>query len=410
MKIGHARICLSPTNDEFYLIGYRSPTRLEPALGIHDDIYANSLLFDDGFKKVFIFSADFIEFEEDMVKEVQSRLSKKYDLEPDHILFVATHNHSSVVGYHKSWYTGKFNQEYYDFLLESIEKSFLTCLSNLQEAQARFGRKNIYGYYNDRNHKDQDADQEVIVVEFIDDNGVPFSGFVNWAVHSTVISPNNRYLTSEWAGLVSKKLQEKWGYFPAMIVGAAADCSNRNLRRGNDFTELERVSTGMALEISQIPLTNKLQLERIESLFETYRIKYDPSEMKEKNRRAIREYEEELQNCKDKERIAFVKKEIQKLSEFLDLTDVDISFDMGVIDIGDLLLIVFPGELDSKFGKILKDDDKKLSIVMGYTNGYFGYFMPEEEYGLSFETIGSLIPKGEPEKIVSRLKNMIKNR
>ena len=52
MKIGHARICLSPTNDEFYLIGYRSPTRLEPALGIHDDIYANSLLFDDGFKKV----------------------------------------------------------------------------------------------------------------------------------------------------------------------------------------------------------------------------------------------------------------------------------------------------------------------------------------------------------------------
>ena len=410
MKIGHARICLSPTNDEFYLIGYRSPTRLEPALGIHDDIYANSLLFDDGFKKVFIFSADFIEFEEDMVKEVQSRLSKKYDLEPDHILFVATHNHSSVVGYHKSWYTGKFNQEYYDFLLESIEKSFLTCLSNLQEAQARFGRKNIYGYYNDRNHKDQDADQEVIVVEFIDDNGVPFSGFVNWAVHYTVISPNNRYLTSEWAGLVSKKLQEKWGYFPAMIVGAAADCSNRNLRRGNDFTELERVSTGMALEISQIPLTNKLQLERIESLFETYRIKYDPSEMKEKNRRAIREYEKELQNCKDKERIAFVKKEIQKLSEFLDLTDVDISFDMGVIDIGDLLLIVFPGELDSKFGKILKDDDKKLSIVMGYTNGYFGYFMPEEEYGLSFETIGSLIPKGEPEKIVSRLKNMIKNR
>ena len=132
--------------------------------------------------------------------------------------------------------------------------------------------------------------------------------------------------------------------------------------------------------------------------------------MKEKNRQAIREYEKELQNCKDKERIAFVKKEIQKLSEFLDLTDVDISFDMGVIDIGDLLLIVFPGELDSKFGKLLKDDDKKLSIVMGYTNGYFGYFMPEEEYGLSFETIGSLIPKGEPEKIVSRLKNMIKNR
>lgn len=43
MNIGHARFCLTPQK-EFYLIGYRSKNRWQPATGVHDDIYANALL------------------------------------------------------------------------------------------------------------------------------------------------------------------------------------------------------------------------------------------------------------------------------------------------------------------------------------------------------------------------------
>lgn len=409
MKIGHARVCLSPSQEEFYLIGYRSPTRLEPALGIHDDIYANSFLFDDGTNQVFLFVADFIEFEVEMVREVQAYLSAKYGINAEHVLLAATHNHSSVVGYHKSWYTGKFDQTYYDFLLRAIEEAYLVCCGNRQEAVARYGRQEIHGYYNDRNHPNQDADQEVIVLEFLDKDGKAFAGIVNWAVHSTVIGPSNRYLTSEWAGEVSKRLYDSFGYYPAMLVGAAADCSNRHFRQGKDFDELERVSQGMATEIARIDVTCPIEIGQIASHFESYRIQYDPSQMIERNRSAIARYEKDLETCQDKERQAFVHKEIQKLSEHLDLSEVDLSFDMGVIKFGDLCLVVFPGELDSAFGKSLKEVASGLALIAGYTNGYLGYFMPAEEYGLSFETIGNLVPKGEPERVVDRLRKIIQS-
>lgn len=402
MHVGHARYCLSPTAKEFYLIGFRSPTRQEPALGIHDDIYSNALLLRQDDHEVFIFSADFLEFEETMAEDVKTLLNERFGIDRDAVLLSATHNHSSVVSYHKGWYTKKFDADYYEFLLNVIVKSFAECRNNLQEATARYGRKTITGYYGNRNHPGELADNEVIVLTFFDKTGKPFASLVNWAVHSTVISPSNRYLSSDWAGEVSKQLGSSWEFYPAIIVGAAADSSNRNERQGNDFEELARVATGMANEIQQIELDKELTFSKIsiQTLYHT--IHYDPRKMQQANREAIKRYQVELQNTIDKERSAFVKKEIQKLSEHLNLTEVHLEVKASVISLGQLQLFVFPGELGSAFGKAIKGNYPDLSLILGYANGYYGYFLPAKEYGLSFETIGTLIPAGESEKIIQK--------
>jgi hypothetical protein len=356
LKVGTARFCISPTK-EFYLIGYRSKNREYPAKGIHDDIYCNSLLFECNGKTVFLFSADFIEFEEEMAEDVKTLLQDKYGIERDLVLLSATHNHSSIVSYHRSWYTGKFDQEYYDFIIQTIIDSYKICQENMVEATAKYGKEVILGYYGNRNHPGQPADNEVIVVKFYDENNTPFAGIVNWAVHSTVISAENDQLTSELAGEVSKKLFDEFGFYPAMVVGAAGDCSNRNERQGNDFAELERVSTALARRIAMIETHLDIELGdiRYQSLYHTVHH---------------------------------------------DLFHLDAKFQ--VINIGKLQLFVFPGELGSKFGIKLKGTCSTLGLVLGYTNGYYQYFMPEEEYGLSFETITSPIPKGEPEKLINK--------
>lgn len=356
MKIGHGRHCLSPRG-EFHLIGYRSPNRMEPAAGIHDDIYGNSLLLDQDGKQIFLFSADFLEFEEEMAEDVKTLFNARYGIDRDCVLLSATHNHSSVVSYHKGWYTGKFDLSYYGFLIDTICKAYEECAGNMQEARARYGRAVISGYYGNRNHPGEDADNEVIVVEFFDRSGVAFAGMVNWAVHSTVISANNTWLTGEWAGNVCRKLGEGLGFYPLMMVGAAGDCSNRNQRQGNDFEELERVSAGMAGEIMKIPVQKPLELGEIrcQTLFHT--IHHDSFHLDAK---------------------------------------------AALIQAGKLQLFVFPGELGSKFGIQLKAACPDLGLVCGYTNGYYEYFLPREEYGLSFETAESQIPKGEPEKLIEK--------
>ncbi|SYW05811.1 hypothetical protein OENI_1440004 [Oenococcus oeni] len=51
----------------------------------------------------------------------------------------------------------------------------------------------------------------------------------------------------------------------------------------------------------------------------------------------------------------------------------------------------------------MKSSTNKVAVIACYANGFHYYFLPKEEYGLSFETIGNPVPSGEAEKIVAKL-------
>ena len=307
MNIGHARRKITPQGD-IYLIGYRNlPNRLEPATGVHDDVFANAILFQQGEREVFLFNADVLEFEESMAEEVKTMLAERYGIDRDCVLLSATHDHTSIVAYHRSWWTGKFDENYYRWFLDTICQCFEECRANAQPAICRLGKQVITGFYDNRIIPGELADNEVIVVSFFDTEGKPFAGFVNWAVHSACVGPDCTELTSELAGLTGKKLAQSLGYYPAMVVGAAGDCS-----------------------------------------------------------------------------------------------DFSLTLKCVVISLGGLHLFVFPSELGSDLGIRMKRECPVEGIVCGYTNGYFEYFLPAREYGLSFETERTQIPQGEPERLCDK--------
>ncbi len=358
MNVGHARRKLTPQGD-VYLIGYRDlPNRLEPTTAIHDDVYGNALLFqDDEGHEVFVFSADFLEWEEMAADEIKTLLNDRYGIDRDCVLLSATHNHSSIVAYHRSWWTGKFDQSYYDWLLETICSAFEECRSNARRADARMGKKVIRGYFGNRITGEEVADNEVIVVSFCDQAGTPFAGIVNWATHSATVGPDCTELTSELAGLTGKKLESSLGYFPAMVVGAAGDCSDRNFRQGRGIPEVERASSGLAAEIAAIPVETPIELGRIR---------------------------------------------VQTLYHTIHHDDFHLDIHGAVIALGGLHLFVFPSEMGSDLGVRMKDECPVQGLVFGYTNGYFEYFLPAREYGLSFETEHTQVPKGTAELICEK--------
>lgn len=398
MNVGCSRHCITPQFDDFYLIGYRDPVRFQPASGVHDDIFSNALLLrDDAGEELFVFSADVLEFEESMAEDVKTLLARDYDIDRDHVLLCATHDHSSVVGYHRSWYTGKFDQRYYDFFVGVIRASLEECRASARPATARMGRQEVLGFYGNRNHADAPADNMVTVLEFVGEDGTPFAGLVNWATHSTVLPGSNTWLTADLAGSVSRLLGPSLGYYPAMIVGAAGDCSNRLFRQGRDFAELERESTGLAERIAQIPRMTPVELGdiRCQTVFHT--IHHDMSFVHE----AVRAEIERLSATQeDRERNAG---RIADLERRLELDSFHLDAKAWVFDLGGLQLVAFPGELGSAFGRELRDACPVPQLLAGYANGYYEYFMPRAEYGLSFETVGSPIPPGEPELMVAKI-------
>lgn len=396
MKVGYSKTCISPKNKEFYLIGYKSPYRFKPAEGIHDDIYCQTILMEISNKLMYIVSFDFLELEQDMVEDIKTRLYDCYGINRDLVLLTVTHNHSSIMSYHKNWHSGIFDQSYYDFVVETVLTSYRDCLDKMQVVSLVYGKETITGYFSNRNHKGKLADNEVSVTKFVNDSNQCVASIVNWAVHSTVLSAKNNTLTSDLAGNVSKKLEEKWGVSPLMIVGAAADCSNRHERLGDDFEELERVSTALADHISRISVHNRLELNEIQYQTLSHTIHHNMIKFHE----VIEDFLQSDSPLKNQGLI-------DKCQEQLKINSYQLDLSFEVIHLGEMQIITFPGELGSKFGRELKNVCKTLGvegIIAGYTNGFNYYFMPKEEYGLSFETIGNPVPPGEPEKIVEKMK------
>lgn len=357
MNIGCARRCLTPQQDEIYLIGYRDlPNRLEPATGVYDDVFGNALYFEQDGRELFVLSCDFMEIDEPTAEDAKTLLHERYGISRDLVHLCATHNHTSVVAYHRSWWTGKFDQAYYDWFLETVASAFEEARGNARPATARIGRGELNGLYNNR-ITNEPADQEVIVVKFVDEAGTPFAGMVNWATHSATCGQAETRLNSEFAGMTSKKLEPAFGFFPAMVVGAAGDCSNRNLRQGTGVEEAERISTAAAPVIAAIPCDTPVELDRIESQTLWHAV----------------------HNAKGEEYVRG-----------------------SVVSLGGLQLFIAPVEFGSRLGKEMKAACPVDAIIMGYANGYYEYWLPEEEYGLSFETKKSMVPKGDPEILAAK--------
>lgn len=404
MKIGHARIDITPAEGStFYLLGYKTPLRNEPAEGIHDHIYCNSILFDNGNDRAFLLTADLLEIPDVTADAIRNRLSKKFGISKSNIVIGVMHDHSSIRDFHVDWEFGRFSPTYYDFFLDCMEQSFAQCERNLQEATAEYGSESITGYYSNRNHPGKPADNEVTVIRFRNTAGDPFAAIVCWAVHSTVMGASNRWLTGDMAGGTCRKLGEKWGYYPVMVNGAAGDSSNRYDRQGSGFDELERVTDGLAQAISAIPTGRHISFENNDSIRHidlTEEIVTDQEQYHKELRKMI----QDIRNGKISVSGNLPPQHLlDKCEEQLKQPPFRLSLKFEVLDVGPLRLDIFPGELGSAFGIQLKAafPDRPV-IVAGYSNGFHYYFLAKEDYGKSFETIGNPVPPGTAEDITRK--------
>lgn len=391
MRASSKRYCLTPKG-EFYLIGYgpRYESRLKPAEGVHDDIYARPVLLEVDGKEIFLFNADYIEFEEWSCNEIRRMMAETYGLDENLILLSATHDHHSVMDYHKHWDTGRFSQEYYDFFVETVKRAYEECHASLEECEMYFGRGMVEGYYGSRIYYGENADNEVILLECRNKEGKVAAAICNWATHSTVLHPENTLLTADFAGAVCNELHRLRGYYPAMVVGAAGDCSNRAQRQGTDYAELERISTGVAARINKIPCDTKLDLYYEGDCYVTYRVNYQPEDNRAEVQAKIDELQKQLEVTEDFQTRKLLGDSMKSLSRKLDISEVDITLFSSIIRLGDLEIVSSPAELGSRLGIELKDHSKsKCCVICGYTNGYKSYVLQPELYEDSARCAGS---------------------
>ncbi len=267
ISAGAAKINITPSVPVI-MAGYSG--RPDPFKGVNDSLFAAATVFDDGINKALIIAADIIGLSNEAWSELTKRIEKETGIQQKFILLAPNHTHGGPLtrvpmdGLDKDLVA--YNNELKDKLVAvTIEAS-----KNLQPALIGSGKgickmsinrralnangglrigKNPYG----------PVDHEVGVVRIDNLEGTPFSIFVAWPTHATVMGRENYMITGDWPGATRRYIEKEFQspVIASVTAGASGDI-NPIYRERPTFLAGEVEETGIILGKEVVRVANEI--------------------------------------------------------------------------------------------------------------------------------------------------------
>lgn len=405
LKCASAKRSITPESN-MYLCGYFPPKMSRAA---HDDLNMTALLLELNGKKLMWFNLDLCIMTKELYHKIAGTVQASVGI-PEEVLFInTTHNHTGPSVYPEMFpeidldEENKYRQNHYiEFLCRTAEALAVECMEKIEPVTAYIGTTEIKGYYSNRNGIDKPVDKTASIIRFIGNGQKLVAQWLNMSCHSTVLGPETTQYSADLVGNVCKYIENATGVYPLSTIGCSGDTSTRLYRLGNDFKELSRVVEGVAEQILAIQRWDYLYFNQlsVETVF--HHLEYDMD--LEQMERERKEAEEQLKTAVNYDEIKILKSIISSIDRKKTITHVSMDLQVHIVCMGDLEVYTFPGELSAKLGLLLiRPRCKKRGMIASYVNDYKGYMIEEEEYGKNYESLSSLIPKGEPEKLIRKI-------
>ncbi|WP_265459761.1 neutral/alkaline non-lysosomal ceramidase N-terminal domain-containing protein [Enterococcus sp. HY326] len=382
--------------------------RTQAAQGIHDDPEAIMLLIKSNGTEILFVSVDVVIVTKDRADRLRELISRKNKIPKNQIFVEATHTHSGPSGFDTMIKIPDDNEnsQFFNWSIKKIQESVNQLRENMQQVSAEICETTSQGFYSNRIDARKKYNNKIWILNFVNSEDETIAGMLNINVHSTVVGPENTWISKDLIGSIRETCYQELGVLYYAFPGACGDVSNRHNRQGNDFAELSRVVKGITNQIIDAKEFKKITMDYQQIEAFSYVIDYD-------NQTNFPAYHESLTRIESIlnapetlsfDEIKLKKSEKSALESKLMTKHVHMDVKMVKIDFGEIVLITFPGELSSKLGEIVADSyAPEIALILGYTNDFHMYFMEKELYGKTYETIASLVPEGEPEKIVERM-------
>ncbi len=391
-----------------YLAGYSM--RTEKSTGVLDELKCTALVLEIDGRAVVFCDVEILMLNREIVGDVKARLAAEYGVDPALVTIAAIHTHaapeirSDRIKVQEDSAEPGFWMQYKEFLKETIFATIKRCFDQgFEAAEALYRTVRIEGLYGNRNGLDKPEDKDVTILKFIGEGGSVKAAAVNISCHPTVLSPKNLLVSGDLLGYISRAVKERLGVYPVMIQGAAGDMSNRNYRKGNDPPELERTGGGVVAQMfsggeEYLPLS--LSSPTAEPY--RYRREYD-IDMAEWNERrdTIRQA---MENETNYDRHKILQSSLFAVERKIASPHITADYNASILRLGDLYICKLPGELFARFGRKIKDaSPARLTLIWGYADDYAGYMADEGEYGKTYESLMSPLPKGGTEEITEEI-------
>ena len=414
------------------------------AKDVHDDLYAKSLVLDDGETKLAIVVCDLVGVRRTYLDKAKQLINERCGILPSNVLISCTHTH-----------TGPLIEDmnYGDILIQKVADSVQLAKNTLKEVELGFGREEESRPLGNRRFfmKDETLrthprpedhnivepagpiDPEVGVLCVRKPNGKTVSLLVNYAMHYAGLSPTKKRedmytISADWAGAVCEIIQRiKGERFVAILANGACgdvfslDAMKPHKKVNKFFGHAERVSALVAAKalwaINQMDFCRSLELSA--AMEELTILRRMPMDEEIKLARRLMSGEFIATNMRHNALKYFFGPRIE---EFLK-GPKDVKTWVQVLAIGDLAAIVgLPGEIFVEHGlRIKKESPFRYTFVFELANDSVGYIptikafkedarSPLETSGSYETTIGPnrLIPEAGDTMVDSALKMLNK--
>lgn len=362
--------------------------------GIHDSLYAKSLVASDGKgKKAAILAIDICLIHKESVDFIRNYVASRTDIKPENIMIMSTHTHSGP----PSELTAPKAKDY----LARAAGAIIEANNNLKPTVVSAGHNNESRISHNRRLRCKDGtthmcwekfepgfviepwgsiDPEVITLSFRQE-GKETGALVNFGCHATTLTGHNWLYSADYPGYLAESIKKVKGKdFKSMFCnGCCGNVTQVDYRIGfpDTYQECQRIGyiLGVAalesMRNSKIVSTDIIDVSR--EMVPISRIDISDEQV-EWAKKIMKKVEKEGMPPIQADGMpdAYYAKEWIEMRKNQDVTD---SVEVMVIRIGDIAFAGLPGEIFNEFGLDIKAKSPcRNTIVTSLTNDYRAYF------------------------------------
>ena len=250
LRAGFSRLDISP-DIGVQLAGF--PDVLRKNTGIHDPLYATTMILSDGSETVCLISLDLLWYHKKDVAAIRRLIANQTGIPAGNIMICCTHNHS-----------GHIAASFAEFTPQQLEA--MPTAEEIQALNARIADSAVVAYHrlsqvelgsgvricgseagiggNRRDPVNGMVDPSLQLLAVRDKNKRLIGCIVKYALHPSTMHEDNTLVSSDYVGYLREAIKKTYpDAYVLFIQGTAGDQSNRHTRVYKGFAEAERIGT-----------------------------------------------------------------------------------------------------------------------------------------------------------------------
>ena len=405
LEIGASSVDLTPPWSEMKVqLGGYGDRQGKPAEGVHDPLQATAIVLRDGPKQVALLASDILFVPPSLKEEVLKRIGDT-GLEAGSLFMSAAHNHAGHEGFAMSRrnvfnnkYIGVFTEDLLLWTADRLAECVKEACGKFAEGGVSVARRKLTGLNRNR-RGDPVVDDELVVAKFETTDGKIIAVLVNWTAHPTILGAKNMLISGEWPGYMQRYVSAHVKDNPVVLYtnGPEGDQSVAGAQGETGFDRVQNYGERIGKEVVGL-------LDEIQPTGSDFDFVLKEIDLPERVISAAFKYSAGQEYKLTEEEIEAAAKGLFPARTAL-----------GVVRIGDIVLMYIPGEPIAAVGLAIERTAREMGFgypaVVSLGNDLIGYILTPEEYlqggyesAVSFygESLGPWLV-GETAKLVESL-------